>query len=186
MVKTCWAKCYTMCVTTLPFWNLVCSLVLATCVVNPAWLTSGLSKTCPESQTCSLQLQFWNTLHFCSVSQFTSWQLTSRTSLISSNWHHKNIGNVVQGGKRKYLFWGAREGSIICYWVRFQARWTWPRDPLDSPTHWFRVIWRFSSPVIRCSKRSKTGLWEEKYLSGGLSKISYEDFNIKDKQKSNL
>ena len=29
----------------------------------------------------------------------------------------------------------------------------------------------------------KTGLWEEKYLSGGLSNFSYEDFDIKDKQK---
>ena len=48
------------------------------------------------------------------------------------------------------------------------------------------MVWRFSGPVIEYSKRSKTGLWEEKDLSGGLSNFSYEDFDIKDKQKDSF
>ena len=39
--------------------------------------------------------------------------------------------------------------------------WTCPWDPLIGCTYWFRLIWRFSSPVIRYSKRSKTGMWRE-------------------------
>ena len=45
---------------------------------------------------------------------------------------------------------------------------------------WFEDL---ATQIIRYSKRSKTGLWEEKDLSGGLSNFSYEDFDIKDKQK---
>ena len=36
---------------------------------------------------------------------------------------------------------------------------------------------------VTCSKRSKTGLWAEKDTPGGLLNFSYEDFDIKDKQK---
>ena len=45
---------------------------------------------------------------------------------------------------------------------------------------WFEDL---ATQIIRYSKRSKTGMWEEKHLSGGLSNFSYEDFDIKDKQK---
>ena len=64
--------------------------------------------------------------------------------------------------------------------------WTCPLDPLVECTYRFRVVWRFSGLVTRYSKHSKTGLCEEKELPGGLSIFSYEDFDIKDKPKSDF
>ena len=36
---------------------------------------------------------------------------------------------LYRGGERKYLLWGARESSIICCWVQFQALCTCPWYP---------------------------------------------------------
>ena len=88
------------------------------------------------------------------------------------------IWEITGGWERKYIFWGARGSPIIYCWVRFQVLWTCPCDPLVGCTYWFPVVWR--NKIFETLENWPVG---GKIPSLRFVKFSYEDFDIKDKQK---
>ena len=74
-------------------------------------------------------------------------------------------------------------GGVVALWEWFEVLCASIWTPLATWHKRFQLSSMFCVPLRLCEIACKTGACDEKDTPGDLSKLSYEDFDIKDKQK---
>ena len=90
---------------------------------------------------------------------------------------------LVTGGEEEDTFWVGFCGGVVALWEWFEVLCASIWTPLATWHKRFQPISVFRVLLTLCEKMCKTGACDEKDTLGSLSKFSYQDFDIKDKQK---